>query len=86
MVKICQAIPIKALLLLLFPAFVGLHDNINFLIIGRTQQKFFKGNDRQGDHEQIIICFTMECMINHTAGKFMVADFNRATNHLYTKH
>ena len=43
--------PIKALLLLLFPAFEGLHDNIKFVIIGCIQQKLFKGNDRQGERE-----------------------------------
>ena len=42
--------PIKALLLLLFLAFEGLHDNIKFVIIGCTQQKpLFKENYRQGE-------------------------------------
>ena len=46
--------PIKALLLLLFPAFEGLHDNIKFVIIACIQRKLLKGNDRQGEHEQTI--------------------------------
>ena len=46
--------PIKALLLLLFPAFEGLHDNIEFVIIACIQWKLFKGNDRQGEREQTI--------------------------------
>ena len=36
--------PIKVLLLLLFPAFEGLHDNIKFVIIACIQQKLFKVN------------------------------------------
>ena len=48
--------PIEALLLLLFPAFKGLHDNIKFVIIGCIQQKLFKGNNRQGECEQTIVC------------------------------
>ena len=47
--------PIKALLLLLFPAFEGLHDNIKFVIIACIQRKLFKGNDRQGECEQTIV-------------------------------
>ena len=47
--------PLKELLvLLLFLAFEGLHDNIKFVIIGCIQQKLFKGNDRQGECEQTI--------------------------------
>ena len=46
--------PIKALLLLLFLAFEGLHDNIKFVIIACIQQKLFKGNDGQGEHKQTI--------------------------------
>ena len=46
--------PIKVLLLLLFPAFEELHDNIKFVIIGCTQRKLFKENDRQGEREQTI--------------------------------
>ena len=46
--------PIKALLLLLFPAFEGLYDNIKFVIIACIQRKLFKGNDRQGEREQTI--------------------------------
>ena len=46
--------PIKALLLLLFPEFEGLHGNIKLVIIGCTQRKLFKGNDRQGECEQTI--------------------------------
>ena len=46
--------PIKALLLLLFPAFEELHDNIKFVTIGCTQRKLFKENDRQGEREQTI--------------------------------
>ena len=46
--------PIKALLLLLFPAFEGLHDNIKFVITACIQRKLFKGNDRQGEREQTI--------------------------------
>ena len=40
MVEICQAIlPLfEVLLLLLFPAFEGLHDNTKFVIIRCTQQ------------------------------------------------
>ena len=49
--------PIKALLLLLFPAFEGLHDNIKFVIIACIQRKLFKGNDRQGEGEQTIVEF-----------------------------
>ena len=48
--------PIKLLLLLLFPAFEGLHDNIKFVIITCIQRKLFKGNDRQGEREQTIVC------------------------------
>ena len=44
--------PIKALLLLLFPAFEELHDNIKFVIIGR---KLFKENDQRGEREQTIV-------------------------------
>ena len=47
--------PIKALLLLLFPAFEGLHDNIKFVITACIQRKLFKGNDRQGEREQTIV-------------------------------
>ena len=43
--------PIKALLLLLFPAFEGLHNNIKFVIIACIQRKLFKENDRQGECE-----------------------------------
>ena len=50
--------PIKALLLLLFPAFEGLHDNIKFVIIACIQRKLFKGNDRQDEREQTIVFFT----------------------------
>ena len=46
---------IKALLLLLFPAFEGLHDNIKFVIIACMQRKLFKGNDWQGEREQTIL-------------------------------
>ena len=46
--------PIKSLLLLLFPAFEGLYDNIKFVIIACIQQKLFKGNDWQGEREQTI--------------------------------
>ena len=44
----------EVLLLLLFLAFKGLHDNMKFIIIGYTQWKLFKGNDQQGEHEQTI--------------------------------
>ena len=57
MVNICTSLVFIALLLLLllmFPAFEGLHDNIKFVIIGCTQQKLFKENDWQGEHEQTI--------------------------------
>ena len=47
--------PNKSLLLLLFPAFEWLHDNIKFVIIGCTQRNLFQGNDRQGECEQIIV-------------------------------
>ena len=50
--------PIKALLLLLFPAFEGLHDNIKFVITACIQRKLFKGNDRQGEREQTILWLT----------------------------
>ena len=51
--------PIKALLLLLFLAFEGLHDNIKFVIIACIQRKLFEGNDRQGEREQTIIALVI---------------------------
>ena len=57
--------PIEALLLLLFPAFEGLHDNIKFVIIACIQWKLFKGNDRQGEREQTIIFSYLQLDISY---------------------
>ena len=61
MINICQAIytslalrPVRALLLLMFPAFEGLHDNTKFVIIRRMYTMeviLFKGNNQQGDYK-----------------------------------
>ena len=58
--------PIKVLLLLLFPAFEELHDNIKFVIIGCTQWKLFKEMTGKVNANKLYVLFYKCCNVSST--------------------